>query len=88
MEFEWDDAKNATNIQKHGFDFADGAELFHGHMPFLVAAQEDDEHEENRWRGIGTIQNRVVVVVFTERQPNLIRFISLRKSKPRGAADI
>jgi len=79
MEFEWDEAKNATNVRKHGFAFADGAELFQGKAPLLVAAEED-EYGEHRWRGVGMIQNRVVVVVFTERQPNLIRFISLRKA--------
>jgi uncharacterized DUF497 family protein len=31
VEFEWDEEKNAANIQKHGFDFADGEELFSGH---------------------------------------------------------
>jgi len=80
MEFEWDGAKNAANIQKHGFDFADGPELFDGHMPFLVVADEEDEHGEDRWRGIGMVRGRIVVVVFTERQLELIRFISLRKA--------
>lgn len=37
MEFQWDEKKNESNITKHGFDFADGAELFQGRWPFLVA---------------------------------------------------
>ncbi len=80
MEFEWDEEKNATNIEKHGFDFADGEELFSGKCTFLYAADEEEDYGEERWRGIGTIRGRVVTVTFTERRPNVIRFISLRKA--------
>jgi uncharacterized DUF497 family protein len=82
MEFEWDEQKNSENIQKHGFDFADGEELFAGQFPFLVDADEKEDYGEERWQGIGLIQGRVAVAVFTERHPNLIRFISLRKADP------
>jgi uncharacterized DUF497 family protein len=58
MEFEWDKEKNAANIQKHGFDFADGVELFDGQLPFLVAVDEGGNYGEDRWRGIGMIQGR------------------------------
>jgi len=30
MNFEWDAAKNRSNIRKHGFDLADAAEMFQG----------------------------------------------------------
>ena len=80
MRFSWDAAKNAANIRKHGFDFADGKDLFGGKYPFLVAADNDEDYGEERWRGIGMIEDRVVVAIFTELQPDLIRFISLRKA--------
>jgi uncharacterized protein len=80
MHFEWDDKKNAANIRKHGIDFADAEELFSGERPFLVAADLESGSEEERWRGIGMIQGRVVVAVFTETQSNAIRFISIRKA--------
>ena len=35
MRFEWDEAKNRANLRKHGFHFADAAEMFDG--PFLAA---------------------------------------------------
>lgn len=28
MDFEWDEAKNRSNIRKHGLDFADAEEMF------------------------------------------------------------
>ena len=30
MRLEWDEAKNRSNIRKHGFDFAEAEELFRG----------------------------------------------------------
>lgn len=51
MEFEWDKEKNAANIQKHGFDFADGVELFDGQLPFLVAVDEGGDYGEDRMAG-------------------------------------
>lgn len=80
MRFEWDEAKKRSNIRKHGIDFADGKELFLGRFPFLVALESQEEYGEERWRGIGVIGERVVVAIFTERRPGLIRFISLRKA--------
>lgn len=80
MQFEWDARKNSSNIKKHGIDFCDGKELFSGASPFLVAADLADDLAEERWRGIGAIQGRVVVAVFTEPKRGVIRFISLRKA--------
>ena len=82
MKFEWDEDKSEANIRKHGLDFTEGRELFlnSGLQPFLIRADLTDEYPEERWQGLGTIQGRVVAVVFTERQPDLIRFISLRKA--------
>ncbi len=39
MEFEWDEAKNRSNLRKHGLDFADAATAFDG--PPLVAPDEE-----------------------------------------------
>jgi|SRR5579859_2681572 len=84
MEFEWSEAKNEQNIRKHGLDFADGQKLFSGQFPFLVAPDEYEEVAEERWRGIGVIQGRLVVVILFERPPNVIRFISLRERTRRS----
>lgn len=80
MEFQWDEKKNVRNIAKHGFDFADGAELFQGGWPFLVASDLDEDYDEERWKGIGMIQGRIAVAIFTEAGSGVIRFISLRKA--------
>ncbi len=35
LNFEWDDAKNASNLNKHGIDFEDATAIWEG--PVLVA---------------------------------------------------
>jgi uncharacterized protein len=81
MRFEWDEAKRIKNIQKHGFDFADVAEMFS--RPILVAPDTTDDYGENRWQGLGWIRGRLTHVVFTEREPDVVRIISLRKATRR-----
>lgn len=76
--FEWDQAKNRSNIRKHGFDFADAEEMFRGVL--LAHPDTREDYGENRWIGIGAIRGRTAVVVFAERGPATIRIISLRKA--------
>lgn len=70
-----------ANIRKHGFDFADAEEMFRG----ILLRSEDlrKDYGGARWIGIGAIQRRTAVVVFTERGPETIRIISLRKATTR-----
>jgi len=78
MKFEWDEAKNAANRQKHGIDFADVVEIFDGVM--LVQRDEREDYGEERWIGIGAVQGSVLVVIYTERHSDTLRLISARKA--------
>lgn len=78
MDFEWDEHKNRQNIRQHGFDFADAHQVFAG--PFLAAVDTRQDYGEERWIGIGMIRGLVVVVVFTQPEPSVIRVVSLRKA--------
>jgi uncharacterized protein len=78
MKFEWDDHKNELNIEKHGFDFADAYRVFD--WPMLVDFDDRNDYGEDRWIGIGLLNGRVVVIVFTEPDQNTTRIISLRKA--------
>ena len=78
MNFEWDELKNEINIDKHGFDFADAYRVFD--LPILVDLDERDDYGEDRWIGTGTLDGRVVVVVYTEPNEQTTRIISLRKA--------
>lgn len=78
MQFEWDEAKNIENIRKHKIDFADVPTMFDGSM--LIELDDRFDYGEDRWFGIGFLGNGVAVVVWTERQGNVIRIISARRA--------
>jgi hypothetical protein len=78
MRFEWDEAKNRANIRKHGFHFAEAAEMFRG--PLLARPDTREDYGEQRWIGSGMIKGRLAFVAFTERPENTIRIIFLRKA--------
>jgi uncharacterized protein len=78
--FEWDPEKAASNLAKHGVDFADVIPVFFDEMAITIP----DEHgDEERFATIGAdALNRVLVVVYTWRSEN-IRIISARRAVRR-----
>ena len=50
MVFEWNAAKNAANIAKHGIDFEDAIEMFDG--PVLERPDDRRDYGETPHRGI------------------------------------
>ncbi len=70
MQFEWDEAKNIDNIHKHQIDFADIPEMFEG--PMLIELDERFDYGEDRWSGIGFLHNGIEIVIWTERQNDII----------------
>ena len=86
LSFEWDGAKARVNVGKHGVSFEEAATAFDDPFSLTIG---DPEHsgEEERFILMGTTyQERLVVVVHTERGDN-IRIINARfATKPeRGA---
>jgi len=79
MRFEWDENKNESNIHKHGLDFSDSIEMFDS--PMVTCPDNRFDYGEERYIGIGLTQNRVAIVVFTEKNDDVICIISLRKAK-------
>lgn len=78
MQFEWSEQKNATNIEKHGLDFADAHKLFDGY--YLSALDDREDYGEERHIAIGFIDGRVALVVYSEPREDTLRIISLRKA--------
>lgn len=78
MRFEWDEAKNAVNIRKHGIDFADAVDIFN--HPMLTALDLRKDYDEDRWLAIGWIKAAICVVLYTEQDTDVIRMISARKA--------
>lgn len=78
MQFEWDEQKNQVNLRKHGLSFADAQEIFES--PMITKLDPRADYQEDRYIGIGILRQRIVVIVFTEFDNELIRIISLRKA--------
>lgn len=78
MDYEWDERKRASNIKKHGVDFADAEDF---DWETALVAYDGWHESEDRWIAIGFIGIIVYLMVYTECGDN-IRIISLRKATP------
>ena len=61
-----------------GFDFADAYRIFN--LPMVVELDERENYGEDRFVAIGLLDGRVVVIVYTEPDAQIIRIVSLRKA--------
>ena len=77
MEFEWDEAKNAANRRKHGFDFAYAIRIFDRPVRHLAARRKG---EERRLIATGQVEGRFISVVYTRRNGRY-RIISARPAR-------
>lgn len=80
MDFDWDEDKRRTNIDKHGVDFLDAALIFEG--PFLARVDGRTDYGEVRMTAFGSTDGTPYVVVFTIRG-TAVRLISARKGGRR-----
>ena len=82
MQFEWDEAKAASNQRKHGIRFEVASEAFLD--PFAIMEQDRIENGEYRWRTIGMVKGYFLLVVASvprdEEGAEIIRIISARRA--------
>lgn len=82
MEFEFDPAKSASNLEKHGIDFTQAQALWEDGMRVEIPARTADEP---RWLVIGKISGRLWPVVVTYREQR-VRIISARRARKEEQA--
>lgn len=81
MEFEWNEAKNQSNIRKHGISFELAQGIFGG--PVLTWPDDREGYGEDRFISIGAVDRvAVIVAVHTDREGR-IRLISARAASRR-----
>jgi len=86
MRFEWDASKDRINREKHGLSFEDAAELLSGDADYLEIYDAEHSDSEDRFIAIGTTRRGVIVVVYTERDDEVIRIVSARRATRREQA--
>ena len=87
MKFEWDPAKAANNIRKHGVSFDEAVTVFKDPLAFIF---DDTSHSEEEHREIiiGTSAlRRRILVCFVERLEDVIRIISARPATRQEIKD-
>jgi uncharacterized DUF497 family protein len=70
MTFEWDEAKNHENIEKHNVSFDKAQEAFYDKNRILIKDKKHSKKEE-RFFCIGSDGNGILTVRFTKRNPNI-----------------
>ena len=80
MKYQWDKNKAASNLQKHGIEFADAISVFSDELAITIP---DNRFDEERFVTIGMDGfGRILVIVFTWRSED-IRLISARLAERR-----
>jgi uncharacterized DUF497 family protein len=82
---QFDPAKNAANIAKHGVSLADGDGVLLD--PLALTVEDSTSRGEQRWQTIGANSlGELMIVVWTNRG-NDVRLISVRKPEPKERRD-
>ncbi|MGV6987493.1 BrnT family toxin [Testudinibacter sp. P80/BLE/0925] len=77
---EYDQLKRQKTLLERGLDFAHAEQVFHG--THFTAEDSRQNYGEIRYITIGTLAERLVVIVWTWRDKNR-RIISMRKANER-----
>ena len=78
MSFEFDPAKDAWNLARHGISLAFGVRILSDTSYFVVPSFRPEDGEE-RLKMIGVVDGKFYTAVHVWRG-NVIRFISVRRS--------
>ena len=78
MQFEWDENKRKSNIEKHGIDFVDAVKIFDG---FIIRRKDTRaDYGEDRYVTTGLLDNVEITVIYTPRNDKR-RIISARRAR-------
>ena len=85
MHYEWDPANAAANLAAHGVSFAEAVTVLED--DFALTREDPDSAGEQRFvtLGLSSFAN-LLVVVYTYREPDVIRVISAWRANRRQRA--
>ncbi|CAN5531219.1 BrnT family toxin [soil metagenome] len=76
--YEWDEAKNAANIRKHGVSFATASRIFEG--PVVTSSDDRIDYGEEREISIGQVEGILFLTVVHTDRDGSTRIISARRA--------
>jgi hypothetical protein len=76
VQFEWDETKRLSNLEKHGIDFYDAIAIFDS---FCVLSSSDFMNEP-RFKAVGMLETKEIALIFTIRG-RFTRLISARRAR-------
>jgi len=82
--YQWDEAKAAGNLAKHGVGFE--AVFGFDWSSAIITSDSRSDYGEDRFEAVGFIDDRLFVLIFTLRG-SAVRVISLRKANKRERND-
>ena len=82
IEFEWDEAKAASNLKKHGISFKEAKSVFFDELAIQFFDSTNSQLDEDRFLLLGTSdEEKLLLVCHCERKDReVIRIISARKA--------
>jgi len=82
VRYEWDPGKAKTNFRDHGVSFSEAATVLEDDL--ALTREDPDALGEQRFVTLGmSAAGSLLVVVYTYREPDVIRMISAWKAKKR-----
>jgi uncharacterized DUF497 family protein len=79
-DFEWDDAKAASNLRRHRVSFASACEVFKDALA-VGGVDDREDYGEDRFYIVGMVADRLLHVIYTLRN-GTVRIISARAAEP------
>lgn len=76
LEFEWDEVKRRTNLEKHGIDFLDAVQIFVSDPLVFRSGQGS----EARYIAVAPIRGLCWAAIYTMRA-DVVRIISVRRAR-------
>jgi len=87
VHFEWDRRKAAINLRKHRVSFDEASTVVDDQAAFIF---DDEDHSADELREIivgHSINNRLLLVCFTERAQDVVRIFSARLATQKERKD-
>ncbi len=81
MQFEWDEKKNESNLDKHGISFEEAKQVFDGIL--LTRIDDRKDYGETRFISIGMLDENIIILVAHTDRNGITRLISARKANER-----